>query len=431
MNRRDFLKTLALLTGASCIPLAFGQAKGWAGQINSPASQKPNNKRLIVLMLRGAVDGLNVVVPYGETAYYQNRKNIAIPPPGGALGALDLNGFFGLTPSLKALKPLWDDKTLAFVHASGSTDVTRSHFEAQDFIERGLPSEDRLETGWMNRLLSILQGHANPIQAISFSRRITPILTGNVSVANFPLSQQVGKSLPIDKPELIKAFDELYQGNPKLGALYQQGRLARDSILTDFQSEGFQQAMAQDQNVLEMIRANNGAPLSTGFARDVVNVGILLRKDPRIQLAFLELGGWDTHVAQGGASGQLANRLIPVGEGLAALVRSLGDSYQETVIAVISEFGRTVRENGDGGTDHGHGNVMWLMGGAIKGGKIYGTWPGLGEEQLYEKRDLAVTTDFRTVLSKILISQFQLTPSQLSQVFPKFSPNLRQLTGLL
>ncbi|MBY0402315.1 MAG: DUF1501 domain-containing protein [Cyanobacteria bacterium] len=431
MNRRDFLKTLALFTGVSCFPFVFGQTRGWAGRVDSLGSLNSSNKRLIVLMLRGAVDGLNVVVPYGETAYYQNRKTIAIPPPGGALGALDLNGFFGLTPSLKALKPLWDDKSLAFVHASGSTDVTRSHFEAQDFIERGLPSEARLETGWMNRLLAILQGNSNPIQAISFSRRITPILTGNVSVANFPLSQQVGKSLPIDKPELMKAFDSLYQGNPKLGAMYQEGRLARDTILSDFQSEGFHQAMAQDQNALEMIRANNGAPLSTGFARDVVNVGLLLRKDPRIQLAFLELGGWDTHVGQGGVTGQLANRLQPVGEGLAALARSLGESYQETVIAVISEFGRTVGENGDGGTDHGHGNVMWLLGGPIKGGKVYGTWPGLETEQLYEKRDLAVTTDFRTILSKILVEQFHLSPAQLSQVFPKFTPVLSQVSGLI
>ena len=398
MNRRKFLKLATTLSGLSALPYGM---QGWAA---SNADIGRDHHRLVVIFLRGAVDGLNIVVPYKESAYYDNRPRIAIPHPRISNGALDLDGEFGLHPALAVLMPLWQQKNLAFVHACGSPDPTRSHFDAQDYMESGTPGVKSTADGWMNRLLAVLGINHTAIQALNMGPTLPRILSGKMNVATLPLGGNPAKPMALDRPLISSAFDRLYDGNDTLSAAYREGQAARQQLLVDLQQD--------------MEAANNGAPSPRGFANDANRLAQLLRQDPRVQLVFLALGGWDTHVNQGAAHGQLANHLQPLGEGLAALTQGLGPVYQDTTILVISEFGRTMRENGNGGTDHGHGNVMWVLGGKVAGGKVYGEWPGLGDENLYEGRDLAITTDFRQVIGAILERHLRLSDNHLHHVFP-------------
>ncbi|MBV9387086.1 MAG: DUF1501 domain-containing protein [Chroococcidiopsidaceae cyanobacterium CP_BM_ER_R8_30] len=407
MNRRKFLQQVGI---ASTSAIALIGTHGWAARgtsLNSLNSGS-NPKRLVVIFLRGAVDGLNVVVPHGDTAYYEARPKIAIPRPSENSGALDLDGHFGLHPALASLMPLWQQGSLAFVDACGSPNPTRSHFEAQDYMESGTPGVESTPDGWMNRLLATLPNHT-PVQAVNFGDTTPRILSGRMSVASFPLGHNSASPLPLDKPQVGTAFDRLYSGNDALSLAYQEGRKARKTLLTDLDAE--------------MQAANNGAPLPIGFASDAQKLAQLMVKDPSIDLAFLALGGWDTHVNQGSSQGQLAGRLKALGDGLATLAQGLGPVYRDTAIVVMSEFGRTVHENGDGGTDHGHGNAMWILGGSIKGGKIYGEWPGLANNQLYQGRDLAISTDFRDVIISLLECHLQLDDAKLHRVFPDYNPS--------
>ncbi|HEY3909588.1 MAG TPA: DUF1501 domain-containing protein [Stellaceae bacterium] len=404
--RRFLLKAVS---GAALLP--FGHM-AWA------ASADGDPPRLIVLLLRGAVDGLNVVVPYGEAAYYSARPTIAIARPGEPEGALALDGRFGLHPALASLLPLWRAETLAFIHAAGSPDPNRSHFEAQRYIENGTPGDSATPDGWMNRLLQVLPGRRDPTEALSVGPILPRILDGAAPSTNLPLGPNAARALPIDRPQIAAAFDRLYAGDDALDRAYREGRQARTELLGD---------LAREQAI-----AAGGAPPPSSFAARAGQLGRLLDGDPRIRLAFIALGGWDTHVDQGSHAGQLANRLRPLGEGLAALTQGLGRTWRDTVIVVLSEFGRTVHENGDRGTDHGHGNVIWVAGGAVRGGRIYGDWPGLAAAQLYQRRDLAVTTDFRTALAAILGPHLHLSDRQLDRVFPGAPPGvsgLGQLAG--
>jgi uncharacterized protein (DUF1501 family) len=381
--------------GALVLPLGGGV---WA------AAAAGGPQRLIVILLRGAVDGLNVVIPYTEPAYYAARPTIAIAPPGTPDGALRLDEHFALHPALASLMPLWRDGGIAFIHAAGSPDPNRSHFEAQRYIENGTPGCSTTPDGWMNRLLQALPGPRGPTDAISVGPTLPRILTGNAPVANLPLGPGAMEATAIDRPELAAGFDRLYAGAGKLADAYREGRSAR------FELTG---ALAREQQV-----ADAGAPPPSSFARRATQLAELIAGDARIRLAFVALGGWDTHVDQGGAIGWLANRLRPLGEGLAALTRGLGPVWRDTAVVVLSEFGRTIHENGDRGTDHGHGNVIWLAGGAVRGGRVYGDWPGLAPAQLYQRRDLAITTDFRAALSPILERHMGLVDRQLEAVFP-------------
>ena len=402
MNRRDFLR---LSGGMSLLP--FGSA-GWA------ATAEGGPKRLIVIFLRGAVDGLNVVVPYVERSYYEARPTIAIGRPGLDQGALPLDDRFGLHPALFGLLPLWNDRKLAFVHAAGSPHPTRSHFDAQLFIENGTPGDSTTRDGWMNRLLMALPGPHGPTDAVSVGPTMPQILRGRLPVANLPLGREAARQMPLDRPEISRAFDRLYGGNDPLSETYRQGQAARAELIGDLAAETRQ--------------ADNGAPPPNGFPLEAARLAHLIRRDRHIRLAFASLGGWDTHVSQGRGKGQLANRLQPLGEGLMALAKGLGRDWDDTVVAVISEFGRTVRENGNGGTDHGHGNVVWVLGGSVRGGRIYGDWPGLAKEQLYHGRDLAVTTDYRNVFAAILERHLGLADHQLAQIFPSL-PSARSNLG--
>ena len=401
MNRRQFLHQSSLFTATSLVSIG---AHGWASR--SIAAVNPNPPRLIVVFLRGAIDGLSVVIPYQEPTYYTDRPTIAIAPPGQPNGALDLDGQFGLHPALAPLQPLWEQKSLAFVHACGSRDETRSHFDAQDYLESGTPGIKATRDGWMNRLLGVISDQ-NPLQAVSVGATTPRILLGKRAVANIASGRSAGNRMQIDKPPIATAFDRLYANNDALGRAYREGRVARTELLKDLDAE--------------TKMANNGATLPNGFPGDAQRLARLIARDPRIQLSFLAVGGWDTHINQGASQGQLARNLAQLGKGLVALQSGLGDAYQQTTIVVMSEFGRTVKENGNGGTDHGHGNVMWLLGGGIRGGTVYGDWAGLETAQRYQGRDLAVTTDFRDVLGTVLTQRLAVDVGKLGQVFPGYT----------
>ena len=400
MQRRQFLNAFAASAGL-LLPLGpHAWAATLAGNTGSPTA-----KKLIVVMLRGAVDGMNVVAPVADPEYARLRPNIALARPGQEGGALNLDGYFGLHP---ALLPLWEQKKLAFVHASGSPDASRSHFDAQDYMESGTPGVKSTPDGWMNRLLGTLPGGADPIRALSIGPVMPRILSGAMPATNLANGAAGTRATPLDKPAIGRAFDRLYAGNERFGKVYTDGRVAHQEVMD----------AANGGMMSEMQMADNGAPLPNGFPDDAGRLATLMRNNPAIQLAFIALGGWDTHANQGAASGQLAGRLAPLGQGLAVLAQRLGPLFDDTVIVVMSEFGRTARENGNRGTDHGHGNAMWLLGGPVKGGKVAGEWRGLADSQLNEGRDLPVTTDFRQVLAHVAERHLQLNASALARTFP-------------
>jgi uncharacterized protein (DUF1501 family) len=410
VNRREFLRYSAVLGGGSIlVPLA---SNAWAALAPS-AGRDP--KRLIVIFLRGAVDGLSVVVPHGDPQYYDVRHSIAIPR--GSDGVIDLDGHFGLHPSLAAIHPLWQDKSLAFIHASGSPDPSRSHFDAQAMMEAGTPGNPGTRVGWLNRLLAALPAPHPPTEAVSLGPLTPRILSGPMPVANVDAGKNAGKPIALDRPAVNQAFSAIYDGDDPMSRAFRQGQESRKQLLSDIERE--------------MQEADNGAPPPNGFPAQAKRLAGLIARDAAIRVAFVGLGGWDTHVNQGSAKGQLANHLQPLAEGLALLAKNLGPAYRDTVIVVVSEFGRTVRENGNGGTDHGHGNVMWVMGGPINGGAVYGEWPGLANERLYQGRDLAVTTDFRAAIGTIVERHMGLSDAALQTVFPAMPSGSSTLARLV
>ncbi|NRR31658.1 DUF1501 domain-containing protein [Oxalobacteraceae bacterium] len=408
MQRRDFLNSLAASAGLM-VPLG---RHAWAA--TSTAGAGTHGRKLIVIMLRGAVDGLSVVAPIADANYARLRPTIALAAPGQEDGALDLDGYFGLHPALVPLLPLWQQQKLAFVHASGSPDATRSHFDAQDYMESATPGVKATADGWMNRLLQVLPGAATPTRALSIGPLMPRILAGRAAAINLANGAAGTRPNVLDRPALALAFDQLYAGHARFGKAYQDGQEAHREVMDAAAGKsGGAGGMAR-----EMAAADGGAPLPNGFPDDAARLATLMRNDPNIQLAFIALGGWDTHANQGAGKGQLANRLRPLGQGLAVLAQRLGPLFDQTTIVVMSEFGRTARENGNGGTDHGHGNVMCVLGGGVKGGKMLGDWRGVGDDQLNEGRDLPVTTDFRSVLAHIAERHLRLGDKQLDQVFP-------------
>lgn len=404
MDRRAFLKWLGRAAMAGTY-MAVGGGLGlpgmraWAGGIQ----EGPNRKRLLVVFLRGAADGLSAVVPYGDADYYRSRTTIAIAPPGKQDGALDLDGYFGLHPSLGKLLPFWRENSLAFLNHFGSPDETRSHFDAQNYMESGTPGVKSTSEGWMNRLLGVLPGSDGRLFALSFGLTVPHIMAGDAPVTVVATGRAADRPLPVDRPLVRSLFDGLYDGDDLLSRAYHEGINTRQTL---------KEELAQ-----EMAAANNGAPLPPGFPATAARIGTLLAADTGATIAFADIGGWDTHINQGGASGQLARHLAQLGEGLSVLKRELGPAYKHTLVLVMSEFGRTVRENGNRGTDHGHGNLLWLMGGGVRGGKIYGDWPGLAAGNLYQGRDLPVLHDFRTVIAGLLSSHLGLGPAAVRQVF--------------
>lgn len=408
MLRRQLLHFGAFTLGG--LPISLVQAQG--------ASQK----KLVVVMLRGAVDGLSVVAPYGEREYAASRPQIALAAPGAEEGLIKLDSLFGLHPSLAPLKRHWDGGQLAFVHASGSPDTTRSHFDAQDYLESGTPGRKSTPDGWMNRLLAALPGEPAPTRAISQGSTPPRIFSGPASVATLGLGPNAMQRRAIDNPQMQASLARLYAGDAQLS-----GTL-RDT--TEGRGEMARSMAAAEPRSMDPT-ADAGAPSARSFAADARRLGTLIRQDPHTQLAFTAVGGWDTHVNQGAARGQLANRLASLGEGLDALGAGLGEAYKDTVIVVLSEFGRTLRQNGNGGTDHGRGNVIWLLGGPVAGGRVLGEWPGLDASALADGRDLAVRTDFRQVLAPLLQRHLGLSETALAAVFPNGPQTWRYADQLL
>ena len=396
MKRRKLLTIASLATAGIVLPVGFNS---WVAKGTSSAN---NRKRLVVVFLRGGVDGLNILVPHQEADYYKVRPTIAVPYPDRENGAIDLDGFFGLHPKLKGLLPLWNQKKLAFIHASGLPAVERSHFQAQDYIESGTPGIKTTSDGWMNRLLAEFSQN-RPTQALNVGITTPYILRGEMDVANLKPGNNSTSPIPTDRPQVNRAFSNLYNGEDALSKAYQDGRKAREIILKDLTQE--------------MMSASRTAGNADAFVDDAAEVARLMVGNAQTQLAFMEIGGWDTHINQNLAFDRL---LPPLAKGLVRLTEGLKPIFSDTAIVVISEFGRTVKENGNKGTDHGYGNVMFLLGGGIKGKKIYTEWSGLDSSVLYENRDLPVTTDFREPLSIILKQHLSLSNDSLDLVFPNF-----------
>lgn len=407
MNRREWLSAFAC--GSLLLPVSLNS---WAVRGTQPSAH-----RLIVIMLRGAVDGLSIVTPYGESAYQQLRSTIALAPPQQKNGVLALDQQFGLHPALSMLMPYWQNNTMAFVQASGSPDPTRSHFDAQTFMEMGRGGRGALIDGWMNRLLVELIDQSPHQTALSAGTSIPKIMQGAGPVTPFGLGKNASRKSAIDQNKTAKWFDQLYGKNGDIANAYQDARERRRQILADLSQQSAGQL--PDMKAEQMV-ANQGAPAPIGFALEAQQIATILKRDAHIPLVFADLGDWDTHVNQGDAtSGRLSKNLKSLGLGLDALIQSLGDLYANTTIVVMSEFGRTVAQNGSGGTDHGHGNVMWLLGGGVNGGKVHSDWPTLDRKGLYEARDLAVTTDYRAVLQQILEQRYGLSDAALQRVFPQ------------
>jgi uncharacterized protein (DUF1501 family) len=399
-TRRVFLRNSALaVVGTAAVPsfltrVAFGAAE---------STSRP--KRLIVIFQRGAADGLNIVIPHGERQYYAMRPSINIPKK----SLLDLDGFFGLHPSLSPFLPLWQQRHLAIVHAAGSPDSTRSHFDAQDFMETGTPGLKATENGWLNRSLRELPKvpKNSPFRAIALGPSLPRILSGpEPAVAMNNINDfSVGGRNP-KASAAASAFEAMYEHSS-------------DSVLHTTGEETF--------DAVKMLRAADpgkyrpapGANYPKGkFGDSLRQLAQLIKANLGLQVAFADIGGWDHHVNEGAVEGQIANVLGDFSQSLSALWTDLGDLAEDTVIVTMSEFGRTARENGNRGTDHGHANVMFVLGGPVTGGKVYGRWPGLDQSQLYEGRDLALTTDFRQVIGEAVARH--MGNKNLAQVFPSY-----------
>ncbi|HKF24907.1 MAG TPA: DUF1501 domain-containing protein [Candidatus Acidoferrum sp.] len=414
-SRRYFLTRAGIsLVGLSTMPAFLQRAIAAA-----PLSRK---KQLVVLFQRGAADGLNMVVPFGEPDYYRMRPTIAIPQPrsGEAGRALDLDGFFGLHPSLAPLSALFAKNELAIVHAAGSPDPTRSHFDAQDFMESGTPGVKATDDGWLNRALeAVPEENASPFRAVAMGANLPRVLRGSAPAIALPD---------------VKQFKVMAQ-TPGAGQIAQGGFEAMyaqtvDDVLRGTGSETFEAIDMLRKADPSKYKPENGANYGQSrLGQSLQQIGQLLKADIGSEVMFVDSGGWDNHVNEGGAQGQLSNLLRDLGQGMAAFRQDLGDRMENIVFVTMSEFGRTAKENGNRGTDHGHANCMLVMGGPVKGGRVYGRWPGLGEGQLNEGRDLALTTDFRTVLGEILAKH--IGARDLAPVFPGFDNSARKFAGLV
>jgi uncharacterized protein (DUF1501 family) len=404
ITRRVFLRNSALaVVGTAAVPCFLTRAAFGAVETGM------RNKRLVVIFQRGAADGLNIVVPHAEPQYYAMRPSINIPRK----AVLDLDGRFGLHPSLAAFQPLWQQRHLAIVHAAGSPDTTRSHFEAQDFMETGTPGVKITEDGWLNRSLRNMPinmqttAQNSAFRAIALGPSLPRVLSGSApAVAMNNINDfSVGGKNPRGTP-VAAAFEAMYDHSS-------------DSVLHGTGEETF--------DAVKMLKAADpgkytpaiGANYPKGrFGDGLRQLAQLIKANLGVQVAFADIGGWDHHVNEGATEGQLANVLTEFSQSLSAFWTDLGNLGEDTVIVTMSEFGRTVRENGNRGTDHGHANVMFVLGGPVKGGKVYGRWPGLDQPQLYEGRDLALTTDFRQVIGEAVARH--MGNKNLANVFPGF-----------
>ena len=409
ITRRIFLRNGALaVVGTTALPSFLTRAALGA------ADPGIRTKRLVVIFQRGAADGLNIVVPHGEPSYYAMRPTINIPKK----SVLDLDGIFGLLPAMSPFQPLWRQKHLAIVHAAGSPDPTRSHFDAQDFMESGTPGIKGTGDGWLNRALHDLAPDKSAFRAIALGPSLPRILSGKepaVAVNNLN-DFSVGGKNPNRAP-MSNTFEAMYDHSVDT-VLHGTGQETFDAVKTLKAADPAHYTPA----------ANANYPRGR-FGDSLKQLAQLIKANLGVQVAFADMGGWDHHVNEGSTQGQIASILGDFSQSIAAFWTDLGDLGEDTVVVTMSEFGRTARENGNRGTDHGHANVMFVLGGPVRGGKVYGRWPGLDQSQLYDGRDLAVTTDFRMVLSEV-VSRY-LGNKDLTTVFPGFESHSGQFLKLL
>ena len=398
ISRRIFLKN----GGLALVSLGFAPAF----LARTVAAADARRRVLITIFQRGAVDGLNMIVPFGERHYYAARPSLAIARPGAADSAIDLDGFFGLHPRLAPLKPFYDARQMAIVHACGSPDGTRSHFDAQDYMETATPGVKSTQDGWLNRYLHAREHQAaTPFRAVALAQQLPRALQGTAPALAIGQIAQFG----------IRAG----QGSAMQSSFESEYAAAAESVLHSTGREAFDAVrMLKTANPQQYAPANGAEYPRSAFGEALRQIGQLVKADVGLEVAFAESGNWDHHANEGAASGLLANRLDDLARGIAALARDLGDRMQDVVILTMSEFGRAVVENGSRGTDHGHGNAMMILGGGVRGGKVYGRWPGLAPEQRYDGRDLAVTTDFRSVFAEVVRGHLGLTDA--AAVFPGF-----------
>lgn len=421
MDRRVFVKSGALALVTMGLSPRFLRRTAFGMEL--PGARR--GKVLICLFQRGAADALNVVVPHGESAYYDMRPTIAIPRPvRGAVtaapnSAIDLNGFFGLHPALQPLKALFDQRLLGIVHAVGSPSATRSHFDAQDYMETGTPDDKSTVDGWLNRYLAVrgtcaecaaapAQPAGSPFRAVALAPETPRILEGPA---------------PTVAMNSLEEFSVRATGTQieRLEALYRTGSA---DIVHATGAETFDAVKMLRSANPQQYQPNSGADYPRSqFGQRLRQIAQLIKANVGVEIAFADLGGWDTHVNQGGATGQLAQRLDDFARSISALVTDLGDRMSDVTILTMSEFGRMAKENGNGGTDHGHAGALFVIGGDVHGGRVYGRWPGLAPEQLYEGRDLALTTDFRAVFSEV--AQRHLGAEHLDRIFPGFVSDAR------
>jgi uncharacterized protein (DUF1501 family) len=419
-SRRVFLKN------GACAFVSLGFAPSFLARTAVAVGTAGRRRMLIAIFQRGAVDGLNMVVPFADAEYYRARPSIAIARPGSPRvgagpstagrqddAAVDLDGFFALHPRLAVLKPLWDRRMLAIVHACGSHDATRSHFDAQDFMESATPGVKSTDDGWLNRYLQARRVAApSSFRAVSLTPQLPRALQGVAPAIAMSQLAQFG----VRGGRLAASFEEQYAA-------------AADQVLNGTGRDTFEAIRTLDAAAPSKYQPEHGADYPrSAFGQALKQIAQLSKADVGLEVAFAEVGGWDTHVNQGAMQGQLAARLDDFARGIAALVTDLDDRMADTVVLTMSEFGRAVNENGNRGTDHGHGNAMLVIGGGVRGQRVYGTWPGLAREQRYDARDLAVTTDFRDVFAEIVVRHLGLTNP--SSVFPGYPVKAHKFTGL-
>jgi uncharacterized protein (DUF1501 family) len=418
MERRVFVKSGALALVTMGLSPSFLRRTAFGMELVNA----PKGKVLICLFQRGAADALSIVVPHGEKAYYAMRPSINIPQPSrsSAGAAIDLDGFFGLHPALAPFKPLYDRGLLAPVHAVGSPSTTRSHFDAQDYMETGTPDVKGTTDGWLNRYLAV-KGTCDecnlaktPFRAVSLTPQTPRILEG-------PSATVAMNSLDEFSVRATGSSAE------RLEALYRTGSA---DLVHGTGAEMFDAVkMLRSANPQKYLPQNGADYPRSQFGVRLLQIAQLIKANVGLEIAFADVGGWDTHVNQGSSTGQLAQRLDDFSRSIAALVTDLGDRMDDVVILTMSEFGRMARENGNRGTDHGHAGALFVIGGHVKGGKVHGKWPGLEQEQLYEGRDLALTTDFRSVFAEVV--SHHLGARALDRVFPGFAASPREFLGVV
>jgi uncharacterized protein (DUF1501 family) len=429
VSRRVFLKNGSLAL------VSLGFAPSFLAR-TAEAAGGARRKVLITVFQRGAVDGLNMVVPFGERAYYGARPSIAIAQPGRPDSAIDLDGFFGLHPRMASLKPLWASRQMAIVHACGSPDTTRSHFDAQDYMESGTPGVKSTEDGWLNRYLKVRRKEeASTSQSVATA-------TAAAAAKDTPfravaLTSQLPRTLQGTAPALAMQRIEQFglrgggAASAATGASFEeQYAAAADRALNRTGKDAFDAMRMLKSADPAKYQPENGAVYPrSGYGEALRQIAQLVKADVGLEVAFAESGQWDHHVNEGGAIGQIANRLDDFASGLAALAIDLGTRMEDVIVLTMSEFGRAVAENGNRGTDHGHGNAMFAIGGGVRGGKVYGKWPGLAPEQRFEGRDLAVTTDFRDVFGEIVVRHLGVKDA--STIFPGYAIKPGNFPGFL